>query len=78
MKSYKYIVLALLLPFAIVSNAQDEGKTLKDVLTEALNDNSSGCSVTAKLVQAVGLMEQLGIFTGEGIRQDTRPPQSSQ
>ena len=60
MKSYKYIVLALLLPFAIVSNAQDEDKTLKDVLTEALNDNSSGCSVTAKLIQAVGLMEQLG------------------
>lgn len=60
MKSYKYIVLALLLPFAIVSNAQNEDKTLKDVLTEALNDNTYGYTVTAKLIQAVGLMEQLG------------------
>lgn len=60
MKTYKYLVLALLLSFSIGISAQGEDKTLKDVLTEALNDNTSGYMVTAKLIQAVGLMEQLG------------------
>lgn len=60
MKAYRYLVLALIFPFSIGISAQGEDKTLKNVLTEALNDNTSGYTVTAKLIQAVGLMDQLG------------------